>query len=90
VNPDEFYVFKPTLQAGKYPIIRRSIGSKLIKMEFTGPGEAGRVKTVDVPSELRNRYSITDEDVSELARYAMIIEKHYGRPMDIEWGKDGK
>ena len=59
-------------------------------MEFTGPGEAGRVKTVDVPSELRNRYSITDEDVSELARYAMIIEKHYGRPMDIEWGKDGK
>ena len=90
VNPDEFYVFKPTLQAGKYPIIRRSIGSKLIKMEFTAPGEAGRVKTVDVPSELRNRYSITDEDVSELARYAMIIEKHYGRPMDIEWGKDGK
>ncbi|WP_265920525.1 phosphoenolpyruvate synthase [Cupriavidus nantongensis] len=90
VNPDEFYVFKPTLQAGKYPIIRRSIGSKLIKMEFTKPGEAGRVKTVDVPAELRNRYSITDEDVSELARYAMIIEKHYGRPMDIEWGKDGK
>ncbi|SOY44706.1 phosphoenolpyruvate synthase [Cupriavidus taiwanensis] len=90
VNPDEFYVFKPTLQAGKYPIIRRSIGSKLIKMEFTKPGEAGRVKTVDVPAELRNRYSITDQDVTELARYAMIIEKHYGRPMDIEWGKDGK
>ncbi|UIF84808.1 phosphoenolpyruvate synthase [Cupriavidus sp. UYPR2.512] len=90
VNPDEFYVFKPTLQAGQYPIIRRSIGSKLIKMEFTKPGEAGRVKTVDVPGELRNRYSITDEDVTELARYAMIIEKHYGRPMDIEWGKDGK
>ncbi len=90
VNPDEFYVFKPTLQAGKYPIIRRSIGSKLIKMEFTKPGEAGRVKTVDVPAELRNRYSITDDDVSELAKYAMIIEKHYGRPMDIEWGKDGK
>ncbi|WP_316149867.1 phosphoenolpyruvate synthase [Cupriavidus sp. BIC8F] len=90
VNPDEFYVFKPTLQAGQYPIIRRSIGSKLIKMEFTKPGEAGRVKTVDVPTELRNRYSITDDDVTELARYAMIIEKHYGRPMDIEWGKDGK
>ncbi|CAG2127245.1 Phosphoenolpyruvate synthase [Cupriavidus yeoncheonensis] len=90
VNPDEFYVFKPTLQAGKYPVIRRSIGSKLIKMEFTKPGEAGRVKTVDVPAELRNRYSITDTDVSELAKYAMIIEKHYGRPMDIEWGKDGK
>ncbi|MCY1216022.1 Phosphoenolpyruvate synthase [compost metagenome] len=90
VNPDEFYVFKPTLQAGQYPIIRRSIGSKLIKMEFTKPGETGRVKTVDVPTELRNRYSITDDDVTELASYAMIIEKHYGRPMDIEWGKDGK
>ena len=90
VNPDEFYVFKPTLQAGKYPIIRRSIGSKLIKMEFTKPGEAGRVKTVDVPGELRNRYSISDDDVTELAKYAVIIEKHYGRPMDIEWGKDGK
>ncbi|WP_020203929.1 MULTISPECIES: phosphoenolpyruvate synthase [Cupriavidus] len=90
VNPDEFYVFKPTLQAGKYPIIRRSIGSKLIKMEFTAPGEAGRVKTVDVPIELRNRYSITDADVAELAKYAVIIEKHYGRPMDIEWGRDGR
>ncbi|WP_428852931.1 phosphoenolpyruvate synthase [Imbroritus primus] len=90
VNPDEFYVFKPTLAQGKYPIIRRSIGSKLIKMEFTQPGEEGRVKTVDVPGELRNRYSITDEDVTELAKYAVIIEKHYGRPMDIEWGKDGK
>ncbi|QET01911.1 MULTISPECIES: phosphoenolpyruvate synthase [Cupriavidus] len=90
VNPDEFHVFKPTLASGKYPIIRRSIGSKLIKMEFTAPGEAGRVKTVDVPVELRNRYSITDADVSELAKYAVIIEKHYGRPMDIEWGKDGK
>ncbi|MDF3836491.1 phosphoenolpyruvate synthase [Cupriavidus basilensis] len=90
VNPDEFYVFKPTLQAGKYPIIRRSIGSKLIKMEFTAPGEAGRVKTVDVPIELRNRYSITDADVAELAKYAVIIEKHYARPMDIEWGKDGR
>jgi len=90
VNPDEFYVFKPTLAQGKYPIIRRSIGSKLIKMEFTQPGEEGRVKTVDVPGELRNRYSITDADVTELAKYAVIIEKHYGRPMDIEWGKDGK
>jgi pyruvate,water dikinase len=90
VNPDEFYVFKPTLAQGKYSIIRRSIGSKLIKMEFTQAGEEGRVKTVDVPGELRNRYSITDEDVTELAKYAVIIEKHYGRPMDIEWGKDGK
>jgi len=90
VNPDEFYVFKQTLAAGKYPIIRRSIGSKLIKMEFTAAGEEGRVKTVDVTPELRNRYSITDADVIELAKYAVIIEKHYQRPMDIEWGKDGQ
>ncbi|WP_133619444.1 phosphoenolpyruvate synthase [Hydromonas duriensis] len=90
VNPDEFYVFKPTLAQGKEAIIRRSIGSKLIKMEFTQAGEEGRVKTVDVPLEQRNRYSITDEDVNELAKYAVIIEKHYGRPMDIEWGKDGR
>ena len=90
VNPDEFYVFKPTLAQGKPAIIRRSMGSKLIKMEFTQPGEEGRVKTVDVPLESRNRYSINDEDVSELAKYAVIIEKHYGRPMDIEWGKDGR
>lgn len=89
VNPDEFYVFKPTLVLGKEAIIRRSIGSKLIKMEFTKAGEEGRVKTVDVPLEQRNRYSITDADVKQLAEYAVIIEKHYGRPMDIEWGKDG-
>jgi pyruvate,water dikinase len=89
VNPDEFYVFKPTLAAGKYAIIRRSLGSKLIQMQFTAPGEPGRVKTVDVPLEQRNRYSITDDDVAELAKYAMIIEGHYERPMDIEWGKDG-
>jgi pyruvate,water dikinase len=89
VNPDEFYVFKPTLKEGKPAIIRRAMGSKLIKMEFTSAGEQGRVKTVDVPLEARNRYSLNDEDVSELARYAMIIEAHYGRAMDIEWGKDG-
>jgi len=90
VNPDEFYVFKKTLADGKYPIIRRSIGSKLIKMEFTQAGEEGRVKTVDVSSDQRNRFSISDEDVIQLAKYAVIIEKHYGRPMDIEWGKDGR
>jgi pyruvate,water dikinase len=91
VNPDEFYVHKPMLEQGKLPIIRRNIGSKLIKMEFTGETKAGRsVKTVDVPIELRNRYSLTDKEIVELARYAMIIEKHYGRPMDIEWGKDGR
>jgi pyruvate,water dikinase len=91
VNPDEFYVHKPMLELGKKPVIRRNIGSKLIKMEFTAEAKAGRsVRTVDVPVELRNRYSLTDEEVVELAKYAVIIEKHYGRPMDIEWGKDGR
>lgn len=91
VNPDEFYVHKPMLEQGKLPVIRRNIGSKLIKMEFTGEAKAGRsVKTVDVPIELRNRYSLNDTEVVELAKYAVIIEKHYGRPMDIEWGKDGR
>ncbi|MBD8533104.1 phosphoenolpyruvate synthase [Massilia sp. CFBP 13647] len=91
VNPDEFYVHKPMLQQGKSPVIRRNIGSKLIKMEFTNEAKAGRsVKTVDVPIELRNRYSLTDAEVVELAKYAVIIENHYGRPMDIEWGKDGR
>jgi pyruvate,water dikinase len=91
VNPDEFYVHKPMLEQGKLPIIRRNIGSKLIKMEFTGEAKAGRsVKTADVPIELRNRYSLNDAEIVELAKYAVIIEKHYGRPMDIEWGKDGR
>jgi pyruvate,water dikinase len=90
VNPDEFYVHKPTLAAGKYPIIRRSLGSKLIKMEFDPSASNGRtVRTVDVPDAERHRFSLTDDDVLELARYAVAIEKHYGRPMDIEWGKDG-
>ncbi|MEY3265487.1 MAG: phosphoenolpyruvate synthase [Pseudomonadota bacterium] len=91
VNPDEFYVHKPMLAQGKLPIIRRNIGSKLIKMEFTGEAKAGRsVRTVDVPIEQRNRYSLTDAEIAELATYAVTIEKHYGRPMDIEWGKDGR
>ncbi len=90
VNPDEFYVHKPILEAGKYPIIRKAIGSKLIKMEFESDAATGRtVRTVDVDAEARRQFSITDEDVIELARFATIIEKHYGRPMDIEWGKDG-
>ncbi|MGN6581341.1 MAG: phosphoenolpyruvate synthase [Bordetella sp.] len=91
VNPDEFYVFKPTLASGHYPIVGRRIGSKLIKMEFNAerkPGE-NAVRTVDVPVSERNRYSLTDDEVCELARYAVIIEKHYGRPMDVEWGRDG-
>ncbi|MBF6616321.1 phosphoenolpyruvate synthase [Pollutimonas thiosulfatoxidans] len=90
VNPDEFYVFKPTLASGHYPIISRRIGSKLIKMEFDAQKASGHaVCTVDVPVSERNRYSLTDEEVIELARYAVIIEEHYKRPMDIEWGRDG-
>ncbi len=93
VNPDEFYVHKPMLKAGKQALIRRNLGSKLIQMVFASPEEKAAtgklVKTTDVPVELRNRYSLTDADVLELARYAVIIEQHYGRPMDIEWGKDG-
>jgi pyruvate,water dikinase len=93
VNPDEFYVHKPMLRAGKRAVIRRNLGSKLLQMEFTTAEEkkvGGKlVKTTDVPTELRNRYSLTDADVEQLARYALIIEKHYARPMDIEWGKDG-
>ncbi|MBJ7263328.1 MAG: phosphoenolpyruvate synthase [Burkholderiaceae bacterium] len=90
VNPDEFYVFKPTLDQGKYAIVSRRIGSKLIKMEFDAERTEGRaVRVVDVPVSERNRYSLTDDEVNELARYAVIIEKHYQRPMDIEWGRDG-
>ena len=93
VNPDEFYVHKPTLRAGKAAVIRRSLGSKLIRMEFaTAQERAGSgklVRTVDNATEQRNRYSLLDADVLELARYALTIESHYGRPMDIEWGKDG-
>ena len=93
VNPDEFYVHKPMLQAGKQALIRRNLGSKLIQMVFATPEEkaaTGRlVQTVDVPAEQRNRYSLTDAEVEQLARYALVIEQHYGRPMDIEWGKDG-
>ena len=93
VNPDEFYVHKPMLEAGKQALIRRNLGSKLIQMVFATPEEKAAngqlVKTTDVPTELRNRYSLSDTDVEQLARYALIIEEHYGRPMDIEWGKDG-
>ena len=90
VNPDEFYVHKPTLARGKPAVIRRNLGSKLIKMIFADKREAGKsVRTVDVEEVDRNRFSLSDADVLELARYAVIIEQHYGRPMDIEWGKDG-
>lgn len=93
VNPDEFYVHKPMLEHGKRAIIRRNLGSKLIQMVFSNPDEkaaSGKlVKTVEVPTEQRNRYCLNDADVEQLGRYALIIEQHYGRPMDIEWGKDG-
>ena len=93
VNPDEFYVHKPTLRAGFPAVIRRNLGSKLLQMEFADASEkaaSGKlVKTSDVPAEMRNRYSLSDADVLQLARYALVIEAHYGRPMDIEWGKDG-
>ena len=90
VNPDEFYVFKTTLAQNKSAIIRRSLGSKLIQMIFAPAGSAERVVTTDVTPEKRNRFSLADNDITELAKFAVIIEKHYGRPMDIEWGKDGK
>ena len=93
VNPDEFYVHKPTLRAGKFPVIRRVLGSKLIRMQFASVEEkatSGKlVTTLETPPEQRNRYSLSDADVTELAKYALIIEQHYGRAMDIEWGKDG-
>jgi pyruvate,water dikinase len=93
VNPDEFYVHKPGLRAGRFPIIRRVLGSKLQRMEFATPEQqaaAGRlVRVIDTPAEQRNRYSLTDPEVIELAKVGLIIEQHYGRPMDIEWGKDG-
>ena len=93
VNPDEFYVHKPMLRAGKSAVIRRQLGSKLIKMIFASEAErkaSGKaVKTIDVPDADRYRYSLTPEQTSELAAYALTIEQHYQRPMDIEWGLDG-
>ncbi|MEZ0365500.1 phosphoenolpyruvate synthase [Mycobacterium sp. pUA109] len=88
VNPDEFYVFKPTLTAGKPALLRRSLGAKQQRMVYSDrPGE--RVRVEDTPAEQRRRFCITDEDVHELARQALVIEQHYGRPMDVEWAKDG-
>ena len=88
VNPDEFYVYKPTLRAGKPAILRRSLGSKQLQMVYSGvPGE--RVRIEDTSAAQRGRFSISDADVHELSRQALTIEQHYGRPMDIEWGKDG-
>jgi pyruvate,water dikinase len=90
VNPDEFYVYKPALRQGKKAIIRRNMGSKALRMIFTDSRAAGKsVQTLDVPESERRKFSITDSEIEELARYALTIEQHYQRPMDIEWGRDG-
>ncbi|MGY5770355.1 phosphoenolpyruvate synthase [Vibrio antiquarius] len=90
VNPDEFYVHKPVLEAGEHPIVKKTFGSKLIKMIYSDNQEIGKqVDIVDTSDEERNTFSLNDEEIKELAKQAMIIEKHYQRPMDIEWAKDG-
>ncbi len=90
VNPDEFYVYKPALKAGRPAVVRRSLGSKAVRMRYTASREAGRsTETVEVPETERRQFSITEAEVLELARYAVAIEAHYRRPMDIEWARDG-
>lgn len=90
VNPDEFYVHKPMLEAGQYPIVKKTFGSKLIKMIYSTNQEIGKqVDIIDTDTQERNEFSLNDEEIKELAKQAMIIEKHYQRPMDIEWAKDG-
>ncbi len=88
VNPDEFYVYKPTLRQGRPAILRRSLGAKQIRMVYSDRADE-RVRNEDTPAELRAKFSISDEDVQALSRQALVIEEHYGRPMDIEWAKDG-
>ena len=89
VNPDEFYVYKPALRAGLRSILRKNLGGKAIKMVYAESGSAARVRTVDVPPKDRDRFSLEESDIVELAKQALLIEQHYGTPMDIEWGKDG-
>ncbi|HEY3655485.1 MAG TPA: phosphoenolpyruvate synthase [Steroidobacteraceae bacterium] len=89
VNPDEFYVYKPALRAGKRPVLRKNLGGKAIKMVYAEPGSRERVRTVEVAPEDRDRFSLDAADIIALAQQALIIEDHYGTPMDIEWGKDG-
>jgi pyruvate, water dikinase len=89
VNPDEFYVYKPALRAGRRAVLRKNLGGKAIKMIYGEPGSKDRVRTVDVSPADRNRFSLNDADIVHLAQQALTIEKHYGTPMDIEWGKDG-
>ncbi len=88
VNPDEFYVYKPTLREGRHAVLRRTLGSKLIRMVYSEV-DGERVRTEETPAALRSTFSINDADVEELARQSLVIEQHYGRPMDIEWAKDG-
>ncbi len=90
VNPDEFYVYKPALRAGHESILRRTMGAKAIKMVYGNAASAARTVTVDVPEEQRHQFCISNQDILDLARQALIIEEHYGCPMDIEWGKDGE
>jgi pyruvate,water dikinase len=89
VNPDEFYLYKPALRAGKHAVLRRNLGEKAIKMVYAPPGSAARVATVDVPPAERRRFCLSDADLVQLARQALLIEEHYQRPMDIEWARDG-
>jgi len=89
VNPDEFYVFKPTLKKGFKPVISKTVGAKSIKMIYAEDGSKHPTKNVNVPDEVRRRFSITDEEVLKLAEWAVIIEQHYKKPMDMEWAKDG-
>jgi pyruvate,water dikinase len=89
VNPDEFYLYKPALRSGKYPVLRRNLGGKAVKMVYAPEGSAERVQTVEVAEAERQRFCLSDADLILLARQALIIEEHYGRPMDIEWARDG-
>src|SRR5213076_462968 len=89
VNPDEFYVYKPALRAGKLAILRRNLGAKAVKMVYAPAGSPARVQTLAVPPADRRRFCLSDADIVTLARQALIIEEHYGRPMDIEWARDG-
>ena len=90
VNPDEFYVYKPALASGRYPILRKNLGGKAIKMVYSDDSTPGKtVETVDVDENDSHDFCISEDDIIELSRMAVAIEKHYGRPMDIEWGKDG-
>ena len=91
VNPDEFYVYKPALKAGKRALVKKNLGAKAIKMIYSdNPSEGSSIATVDVAPADSARFCLSDEDVELLARYSLIVEDHYGRPMDIEWAKDGK